>query len=93
MPTAEAIRDQVRDYIAAAAGTREWNDTRDAWIARGAHRLGLEFGRAKSLFYRKVVNVPAYEWELIRARLAAMDARDAERARDRAAIERMARRL
>ena len=93
MPTAEMIRDQVRDYIAAAAGQREWNDTRVSWIARAAHRLGIEFNRAHALYSRKVVNVPAHEWELIRARLAMLDARDAGRARDRADIERMARRL
>lgn len=90
--TADDIADRCRGAVIVAAGNRHWNDTRESWLARAAYRLGLPVSRVRALFYRKPVTVRADEWELIKARLAAMDDRDSDRARDRADLERLVRR-
>src|SRR5690606_14464749 len=50
----------------------EWSDTRESWLARAARRLGIEPGRAASLFYRKARAIRADEYLTLRARVAAL---------------------
>lgn len=69
MPTASCISSEMRDAVIFAAGTRTWNDNRPSWLARAARVLGITPGRASSLFYMKVRNVPAWEADSIRIQL------------------------
>lgn len=59
MPSAAII---VRDVVIAAAGERGWSDTREAWIARAARRLGLNYRRARAIFYGEARRIDADEY-------------------------------
>lgn len=41
----------MKEAVIFAAGPRDWNDTRESWLARAARKLGVSHRRAKSLFY------------------------------------------
>ncbi len=41
----------MKEAVVYAAGPRDWNDTRESWLARAARKLGVSHRRAKSLFY------------------------------------------
>lgn len=76
----DAVIDEVRGLIAFAGGERHWSDTRESWLRRAAHRLGIDPGRATSLFYRKVRRLPADEYLTIRARAQSLAQADLETA-------------
>ena len=44
----------MRELVAAAAGPRLWNDTRESWLARAARRSGVSYRQAKALFYGEI---------------------------------------
>lgn len=46
----------MRDVIAAVAGPREWNDTRESWLGRAARRAGITYRQAKALFYGEITD-------------------------------------
>lgn len=71
--------DDARRCIIAAGGPREWNDTRESWLARAAWRLGITAGRATSIFYRKVSDLPAREYLELVQRAAALEQSARER--------------
>lgn len=71
--TAIDTLDDARRCIIAAGGPREWNDTRESWLARAAWRLGITAGRAASIFYGKARQVPAGEYIALLQRAAALD--------------------
>lgn len=79
--TPEQTIEQARRCIELAGGSREWSDTRESWLARAAHRLGLTPGRAATLFYRKAKAIPAHEFLTIQARAAALQQQEEERRR------------
>lgn len=64
--SATAVIDEARRIIALAGGERTWNDTRKSWLARAARRLGIQYGRAVTLFYRKAKDMPASEYLMLR---------------------------
>ena len=56
---------RARMMLIEAAGPREWSDTREAWIARGARFLGISYRRAKKLFYEEPLKLGADEYHEI----------------------------
>lgn len=86
------IIDEARELIGLAAGQRDWSDTREAWIARAARKLGISYARARKVWYRQVDDLWASEWmrmrekaEEIRQQLQEIEAANAEL---RSALER-----
>lgn len=73
MVSHEMVLDEVRGFIVLAGGPRDWGDTRESWLRRAAQRLGINAGRATSLFYRKVKVVPAQEYLEMKARAQALE--------------------
>lgn len=61
MPSAGIIED-ARQIIGLAAGQRDWNDTREAWLSRAARRLGMSYARVRKVWYRRVDDLWASEW-------------------------------
>lgn len=82
------IIEDCRRWIAAAGGPREWNDTRELWLARAARRLGIPRSRAASLFYRKARGITALEYLTLKARIEALEAAAARRRRNLHEMER-----
>lgn len=64
----DAIAADCRRFVIQAGGSRQWSDTRESWLARAAHHLGIPHRRAKALFYREVQNIPAHEYLTLKAR-------------------------
>lgn len=46
----------AREAIAAVAGPRLANDTRESWLNRAARRAGVSYRQAKSLWYGEIDN-------------------------------------
>lgn len=44
---------EMRQAIAAVAGPRGWQETREYWLARAARRIGITYRQTKSLFYQE----------------------------------------
>ena len=44
----------MRELVTAVAGTRGWNETLEAWLARAARQAGVTYRQAKALFYREI---------------------------------------
>lgn len=49
------------EMVGAIAGPREWNDTREAWLARAARRLGWNYWRTRNVWLKRV-ELSASEW-------------------------------
>jgi hypothetical protein len=47
----------MRELVAAVAGPRRWNDTRESWLARAARNAGVSYRQAKSLYYGEITDV------------------------------------
>lgn len=60
--TAQEAVDRMRDAVIFAAGPRQWDDTREQWLARAALRLHIPFQRAWKIFYKRVTNPSAAEF-------------------------------
>lgn len=79
---ADATLADCRRWIAAAGGRREWDDTRESWLARAAWRLGITPSRCATLFYGKVASIKAHEYLTLKHRadalLAAANSREDE---------------
>lgn len=69
----DAVLDEVHGFLCVAGGPRDWSDTRESWLRRAAHRLGIDPGRANSLFYRKARRIDATEYLTIKARAQALE--------------------
>lgn len=52
----------ARGMICDLAGPRGWNDTREAWLARGARKAGTTLRRARALFYQEPIKLGADEY-------------------------------
>lgn len=92
--SSEAIRDDVSLWLRQAAEPVRADEGRKAQITRAARRLGLAWGEAKRLWYGERRSIPAdlylrlkarkeeieeAQLRLLRAELAAREARIAER--------------
>jgi hypothetical protein len=64
-----AIR--ARSMLCEVSGPRGWSDTREAWLSRGARKLGISFSRAKKLFYQEPIRLGADEYHEIERNYAA----------------------
>jgi hypothetical protein len=84
------VRDAVRRDIAWVAGKRDWNTTRESWLAEAARKLGHPFGRIRSIWYDRRVRLSAAEYLSLKARVATLRAQherlEAENARIRKAL-------
>lgn len=56
METMEKSFSSMRDLVATVAGPRDWNDTRQSWLARAASRAGISYRQAHALFYGEITN-------------------------------------
>lgn len=78
----------ARLCIATAAGQRDFNDTRQSWLARAARRLNFTPGRITSIWYGKGVRLSADELlQLMKERITEQgwqQARHKERLNDQA---------
>lgn len=72
---ASGIADEMRNAIGVAAGPRTWEDTRESWLWRAAHRLGIEPRRAKAFWYREARRIEAAEYVQVKTNLAQLEAR------------------
>jgi hypothetical protein len=43
-----------RDLVAAVAGPRSFNDTRQSWLNRAARRAGLSYRTVRGIFYGEI---------------------------------------
>lgn len=73
------LADDARDMLCAVAGPRQWHDTRQAWIARGAKLCGFSFRKARSIFYRETTHITAQEWIRLNDEFSALKKSAAER--------------
>ena len=73
---------KARSMFVEVCGPRDWSDTRESWLARGARRVGMSVRRARSLFYQQPLKLSADEYfsieERYLARFRALDERLAE---------------
>lgn len=46
----------MKELVAAVAGPRLVNDSRESWLRRGARNAGVSFRQMKALFYGENVN-------------------------------------
>lgn len=83
--TDAGIIDRARDAIALAAGPRGFDDTRESWLSRAARRFGMSYARVRKIWYRRVDDLWASEWqkmqekaEEIRQQLQEIEAANAE---------------
>lgn len=68
------VRTEARLMVAALAGPREWNDTRESWLARAARSIGLSHARTRNIFYYRARTITAEEWILLTQRIDALKA-------------------
>jgi len=66
----KVVSAQARDLLCAIAGPRGWNDTRQAWLAKAARRLGFGHRRTKAIFYGEARVISADEWCVLQETLA-----------------------
>lgn len=77
MITPDACAAQMRDMLALACGARGWDDTRDSWLARGARVVGMDFSRAKNIWYGKSRRIEASEFLRMQQTIDELRARQA----------------
>lgn len=70
-----AYFEEMRNAVIFAGGQKGPFEPRPDWLVRAAIALGIEPSRAARYFYRKAKNVPAWEADQIRARVAALQQR------------------
>ena len=74
-----SIVEEMSKAIAALAGPRGWNDTREAAIARAARKAGIEYGPAKRLYYKEIPERALRYWLVEKVRQATLKAEGLER--------------
>jgi hypothetical protein len=74
MSAAEYI-ENARQFVIRAGGNRQWDDTRSSWLYRSAATLGIDPARASGYFYKKIRNIPVWEYAQMAERIAQMDSR------------------
>ena len=77
----DLVRERLRAAIETAAGDADWRDTREAWLARAARRLGLTAGRCRRIWYGEARRIDAAEYVALTARAAELAERAAARRR------------
>lgn len=46
----------LRDWVAAAAGPRQWSDTRESWLFRASKLAGVSFRQIRAAWYGELTN-------------------------------------
>jgi hypothetical protein len=59
--------EEMRDAIRELAGPRDFNDTRESWLARAARKAGISFRQAKAFHYGETPNPRVQDVEKVRA--------------------------
>lgn len=62
MLTPDAIAEDCRALVLAAAGAQRPEETKEAMLARVARRLGLTFNRTRDLYLRRAKKIAAHEY-------------------------------
>lgn len=62
MASAYPANVRARDMLLGVCGPRDWNDTRESWLARDARRVGLTVRRARAIFYQEPIRLSADEY-------------------------------
>lgn len=69
----------ARRMLIEICGARTWNQTRQAWIAKGAALLGWKYRRAAALFYREARRIEHDEYVQLETRLLDLEQKQAAR--------------
>lgn len=46
----------MRELIAAVAGPKGWDETRERWLERASRKAGISFRAAKAIFYQEIAD-------------------------------------
>lgn len=82
-----AIADEMKQSIEQLCGPRDFHDTRESWLARGARRAGISYRAAKAFFYREKINPRATDVEAVRSAILKNGAEHNDRHRERASAD------
>ena len=63
----DAILSDAREML-IRVGARRHDDSKQSFLRRAAHALGLPYGRAVSIYYRKARRIPADEFLTMKVR-------------------------
>jgi hypothetical protein len=85
--------DELHHGIKILAGPRQWNDTRESWLARGARAAGVSFRTAKGLFYREWPDPRASVVDSVRAAVARQTHQSQTEAKERDALQELRERI
>lgn len=85
--------DELHHGIKTLAGPRQWNDTRESWLARGARVAGVSFRTAKALFYREWPDPRASVVDSVRAAVARRNCQSQTEATERDALQELHERI
>lgn len=77
--SADAVLDQMREFVIRAGGQRQHYDSKASWLARAARVLGMSHGRAAAYYYNKARSVSAQEWLAASAEIARLEAANEKR--------------
>lgn len=69
----------ARRLLIELCGPRTWNQTRQAWLARGAALLGWKYRRAAALFYNEARRIEHDEFVQLETRLIDLEQKQAAR--------------
>jgi len=86
-----SVATEAREMVAAIAGPRGWQDTRESWLSKAARRLGFSFPRTRSIFYERARVISAEEWIALNETMAALTQRSGARHGELDALTAMAR--
>lgn len=62
------VSDDLKRFVAAAAGPRTWTDSIESMLWRASQRLGITHRRAKAFWYREAGGIGADEYLMVRER-------------------------
>jgi hypothetical protein len=62
------VSDDLKRFVAVAAGQRAWSDSIESMLWRAAQRLGISQRRAKAFWYREAGGIGADEYLMVRER-------------------------
>jgi len=72
------VSDDLKRFVAVAAGQRAWSDSIESMLWRAAQRLGISQRRAKAFWYREAGGIGADEYLMVRERAQELLQRQAE---------------
>lgn len=88
-----SLVDEMHDGIKTLAGPRQWNDTRESWLARGARAAGISFRAARAFYYREWADPRASVVDSVRAAVARQNRQSQTEATERDALQELHERI